>query len=215
MFVAPTAVIDLWPWALTPLTCRVIGAIFCFGGAGVGAWLDPRWSSVRLMLQVEALMLVLMLIAAVGVRRVDPRTRSRLATPYRRAADADRICVSLGHLRLHPRRLIRAAPDDVRDRRRWSLAGLLTARVLSGLVDEVVVLERERLTDTRSRRGHVPQGRHLHLLLAAGLDRLVDWFPGIDDELEQLGAVWVDGTRAWVYQAGGYRRRYWGVRPSA
>jgi 2-polyprenyl-6-methoxyphenol hydroxylase-like FAD-dependent oxidoreductase len=95
-----------------------------------------------------------------------------------------------------------------------SVAGLLTARVLSELADEVVVLERERLTDTPSPRGHVPQGKHLHLLLTAGLDRLVAWFPGIDDELEQLGAVRVDGTRAWVYQAGGYRAQGdWG-RPA-
>lgn len=86
-----------------------------------------------------------------------------------------------------------------------ALRGLLSARVPSGLVDDVVVLERERLPDAPVPRGHVPQGRHLHLLLAAGLDRLVDWFPGIDDELEQLGAVRVDGTRGWVYQAGGYR----------
>ncbi len=86
-----------------------------------------------------------------------------------------------------------------------SVAGLLTARVLSGVVDEVVVMERERLTDAPAPRGHVPQGRHLHLLLTAGLDLLVAWFPGIDDELERMGAVWVDGTRAWVYQAGGYR----------
>jgi 2-polyprenyl-6-methoxyphenol hydroxylase-like FAD-dependent oxidoreductase len=86
-----------------------------------------------------------------------------------------------------------------------SVGGLLTARVLSGLVDEVVVMEREQLTDVASPRGHVPQGRHLHLLLAAGLDLLVSWFPGIDDELAQRGAVWVDGNRAWVYQAGGYR----------
>jgi 2-polyprenyl-6-methoxyphenol hydroxylase-like FAD-dependent oxidoreductase len=86
-----------------------------------------------------------------------------------------------------------------------SVAGLLTARVLSDLVDEVVVMERERLSDAASPRGHVPQGKHLHLLLAAGLDLLVAWFPGIDDELERQGAVWVDGTRAWVYQSGGYR----------
>jgi 2-polyprenyl-6-methoxyphenol hydroxylase-like FAD-dependent oxidoreductase len=86
-----------------------------------------------------------------------------------------------------------------------SVGGLLTARVLSDLVGGVVVLERERLTDAPSPRGHVPQGKHLHLLLAAGLDLLVTWFPGIDDELEQRGAVWVDGTRAWVFQAGGYR----------
>lgn len=95
-----------------------------------------------------------------------------------------------------------------------SVAGLLTARVLSDLVDEVVILERERLTDAPSPRGRVPQGKHLHLLLTAGLDRLVAWFPGIDDELERAGAVWVDGTRAWVYQAGGYRAQGdWG-RPA-
>jgi 2-polyprenyl-6-methoxyphenol hydroxylase-like FAD-dependent oxidoreductase len=86
-----------------------------------------------------------------------------------------------------------------------SIAGLVTARVLSDLVDEVVVVERDWLTDTPSPRGHVPQGKHLHLLLTAGLNLLVAWFPGIDDELEGLGAVRIDGTRAWVFQAGGYR----------
>ena len=39
-----------------------------------------------------------------------------------------------------------------------SVAGLLTARVLSDLVDEVVVVERERLDDTPAPRGHVPAG---------------------------------------------------------
>ena len=86
-----------------------------------------------------------------------------------------------------------------------SVAGLLTARVLSDVVDEVVVMERERLIDSPSPRGRVPQGKHLHLLLTAGLDLLVAWFPGIDVELERLGAVRIDGSRAWVYQAGGYR----------
>src|SRR5262245_32535591 len=86
-----------------------------------------------------------------------------------------------------------------------SVAGLLTARVLSDHVDDVVLMERERLTDAPTPRGHVPQGKHLHLLLSSGLDRMVAWFPGIDKELAALGAVWVDGTRAWVYQAGGYR----------
>jgi 2-polyprenyl-6-methoxyphenol hydroxylase-like FAD-dependent oxidoreductase len=88
-----------------------------------------------------------------------------------------------------------------------SVAGLLTARVLSDLVDEVTVLERERLDDAPRPRGHVPQGRHLHLLLSAGLDLLEGWFPGIGDELEAHGAVRVDGTRAWVFQSGGYRAR--------
>lgn len=68
MFFAPSVVIDLWPWPLTPLTCRVLGAVFCLGCAGIAAWRDPRWSSIRLMLQVEMLMLVLMLVAAVRAR---------------------------------------------------------------------------------------------------------------------------------------------------
>ncbi|MFZ1411577.1 MAG: hypothetical protein WAS07_08970 [Micropruina sp.] len=64
MFVAPALIIPLWPWTLTPLTCRVVGAIFCLGSAGIGVLVDPRWVTIRLMLQVELLMLVLMLIAA-------------------------------------------------------------------------------------------------------------------------------------------------------
>jgi 2-polyprenyl-6-methoxyphenol hydroxylase-like FAD-dependent oxidoreductase len=87
-----------------------------------------------------------------------------------------------------------------------SVAGLLTARVLSELADDVVVVERERVDPTAAGpRGHVPQGRHIHLLLSAGRDRLVGWFPGIVTELEELGAAYTDGTRAWVYQGGGYR----------
>ena len=68
MFLDPSAVIPLWPWPLTPLSCRVVGATLCLGGAGAGVWVDPRWTSLRLMLQVEALMLGLMLVAAVRAR---------------------------------------------------------------------------------------------------------------------------------------------------
>jgi hypothetical protein len=68
MFVAPAALSGSWPWLLTPLTCRVMAATFCLGGACVGVWFDPRWSAVRLMLQVEAVMLALMLLAAVRAR---------------------------------------------------------------------------------------------------------------------------------------------------
>jgi hypothetical protein len=68
MFLDPGAVIPLWPWPLTPLACRVVGATFCLGGAGAGVWVDPRWTSLRLMLQVEVLMLGLMLVAALRAR---------------------------------------------------------------------------------------------------------------------------------------------------
>jgi hypothetical protein len=68
MSLAPAQVIAIWPWMLTPLTCRVVGAIFCLGSAGIGVLVDPRWSSVKLMLQVEALMVTLMLLAALRAR---------------------------------------------------------------------------------------------------------------------------------------------------
>ena len=68
MFLSPALVIPIWPWMLTPLTCRVVGAIFCLGSAGLGVLTDPRWTTLRLMLQVEALMVTLMLVAAVRAR---------------------------------------------------------------------------------------------------------------------------------------------------
>jgi 2-polyprenyl-6-methoxyphenol hydroxylase-like FAD-dependent oxidoreductase len=88
-----------------------------------------------------------------------------------------------------------------------SMAGLLAARALAPHVESVAVLEREDLPDEVTPRSRVPQGRHLHLLLAAGLDLMRDWLPGIEDELEAHGAVRVDGQRAWVFQGGGYRHR--------
>jgi len=95
-----------------------------------------------------------------------------------------------------------------------SMAGLLAARALADHAESVVVLEREQLPQPVGPRGRVPQGRHLHLLLSAGLDLLSDWFPGIEDELEGHGAVRVDGTGAWVHQGGAYRARGdWG-RPA-
>lgn len=88
-----------------------------------------------------------------------------------------------------------------------SIAGLLTARVLSDHAAQVVVLERESLPVDATARGHVPQGRHLHALLAAGLRLLEEWFPGIRPELVAEGAVTVDGSGGWVWQSGGYRAR--------
>jgi len=63
MFLTPSLMIAIWPWSLTPLTCRVVGAIFCLGAAGIGTLADPRWIAIRLMLQVEAFMIALMLTA--------------------------------------------------------------------------------------------------------------------------------------------------------
>jgi hypothetical protein len=65
MFAFPDAWIPHWPWLLTPLTCRVVAAVFCLGSAGIGGWRDPRWSTLGLMLEVAIIMLGLMLLAVV------------------------------------------------------------------------------------------------------------------------------------------------------
>ncbi|MDQ6838694.1 MAG: hypothetical protein M3137_10265 [Actinomycetota bacterium] len=64
LFLLPNRAIDLWPWTLTPLTSRVLGAIFMLGIASLGVITDSRWTSARLMLQVEVFMLTLILVAA-------------------------------------------------------------------------------------------------------------------------------------------------------
>ena len=66
MFVAPARAIAVWPWPLTPLTCRVVGATFCLGAAGLGVLVDDRWESVRLMRQVQLVMFALILVAPCG-----------------------------------------------------------------------------------------------------------------------------------------------------
>ena len=65
LFAFPGAAAAIWPWSLTPLTARVVGAIFALGFAGVQVLADRRWSSARIMVQVGIIMLGLMLVAAV------------------------------------------------------------------------------------------------------------------------------------------------------
>lgn len=69
-----------------------------------------------------------------------------------------------------------------------SMGGLLAARALAGHFAEVVVLERDDLSAPGDRRG-VPQGRHVHALLARGRLVLEELFPGITAELLADGAV--------------------------
>lgn len=65
LFLAPATAITVWPWPLTPLTSRVVGATFCLGVAGLAVLVDDRWETVELMRQVELVMLALILLAAV------------------------------------------------------------------------------------------------------------------------------------------------------
>jgi 2-polyprenyl-6-methoxyphenol hydroxylase-like FAD-dependent oxidoreductase len=75
-----------------------------------------------------------------------------------------------------------------------SMAGMLAARSLADFFDTVIVVERDPLPDIRTARRGVPQGRHLHGLLARGAQILEESFPGILDELVLDGAHYFDGT---------------------
>jgi hypothetical protein len=68
LFLLPKTAIKVWPWKLTELTARVMGAIFALGVAGIGAFTDKRWTGARILLQVEGFMLALILIAVIRAR---------------------------------------------------------------------------------------------------------------------------------------------------
>jgi hypothetical protein len=68
LYLFPARAVTVWPWPLTPLTARMLGAIFALGVAGIGAWRERRWSAIRVLLQVAGFMLVLILIAAARAR---------------------------------------------------------------------------------------------------------------------------------------------------
>jgi hypothetical protein len=73
LFVFPGQAVRIWPWTLTSLTSQVMGAIFALGSAGLGVLADRRWTTARILFQVAAVMLVLILVAgARAYRELDP-----------------------------------------------------------------------------------------------------------------------------------------------
>ncbi|MDT7783104.1 MAG: hypothetical protein QOF58_1523 [Pseudonocardiales bacterium] len=83
------------------------------------------------------------------------------------------------------------------------IAGLLAARVLSES-HEVVVLERDKLSDEPEYRSGVPQGRHVHGLLVRGGEIMEELFPGLRDELVRAGAHLTDAGEARLLNTAGW-----------
>jgi 2-polyprenyl-6-methoxyphenol hydroxylase-like FAD-dependent oxidoreductase len=83
-----------------------------------------------------------------------------------------------------------------------SMAGLLAARVLSEHFEQVTIIERDELIDDAQPRKGVPQGRHVHALLAGGAAILGAYFPDLFAALVQDGAVPVGTTDIRRYQLG-------------
>lgn len=65
-----------------------------------------------------------------------------------------------------------------------SMAGLLAARVLADKYREVIVVERDPLPETATRRRGTPQDRHIHGLARRGQDVLDELFPGFTDDMK-------------------------------
>jgi 2-polyprenyl-6-methoxyphenol hydroxylase-like FAD-dependent oxidoreductase len=71
-----------------------------------------------------------------------------------------------------------------------SIAGLLAARVLADVYDEITLIERDPIAEwgVRHRKG-VPQSHHIHALQPRGLEVLEALLPGLTLDLRREGAV--------------------------
>jgi 2-polyprenyl-6-methoxyphenol hydroxylase-like FAD-dependent oxidoreductase len=86
------------------------------------------------------------------------------------------------------------------------LAGLAGAAVLAPRFERVTVVERDGLHETGQHRKGVPQGRHVHVLMPAGLRGLAELFPGILEALRRQGAHVFDARALRFNVAGGSLR---------
>lgn len=69
------------------------------------------------------------------------------------------------------------------------MGGLTAARALADHFERVLVLDGDVLPADPLDRHGVPQGRHVHALLAGGQRALAELFPGFEDSLSGAGAV--------------------------
>ncbi|HEX2622884.1 MAG TPA: FAD-dependent monooxygenase [Phototrophicaceae bacterium] len=90
-----------------------------------------------------------------------------------------------------------------------SMAGLMHARVLAKHFGRVTIIERDNLPDAPDFRGGVPQGRHVHALLAKGQALMEELFPGLDQDFVAIGAPRYTWGKDTVYlTAGGWIKRF-------
>jgi hypothetical protein len=65
LFLLPNLMIAAWPWKVTPLTARVVGAMFALPGVlGLEFAIDTRWSTMQRILEAQALSIFFILISA-------------------------------------------------------------------------------------------------------------------------------------------------------
>jgi 2-polyprenyl-6-methoxyphenol hydroxylase-like FAD-dependent oxidoreductase len=97
-----------------------------------------------------------------------------------------------------------------------SIAGLLAARAASAHFEQVLLFERDDLSDVEARKG-TPQAHHVHVLLAAGSAVLQRFFPDFFDGIAARGGRYVDMSQHnnW-FHFGVWKRRFeCGIRAHA
>ncbi|AEV71055.1 hypothetical protein MycrhN_0415 [Mycolicibacterium rhodesiae NBB3] len=80
-----------------------------------------------------------------------------------------------------------------------SLGGLCAARVLSDVCERVTVYERDELPSGPENRAAVPQGRHVHLLMARGAQEFESLFPGLLDDMVADGVPILENRPDCIY----------------
>lgn len=67
--ITPEMMIPSWSWTLSPLTSRVLSAMFALPGlVGISAAIDGRWSAVKVIFQSQALSILLILLAMIRAK---------------------------------------------------------------------------------------------------------------------------------------------------
>ena len=71
LFLNPDFMVASWPWALSPLTARVLSAMFALPAlVSLGVAGDVRWSAARIILQSQSVS-ILFILLAVWISRAD------------------------------------------------------------------------------------------------------------------------------------------------
>ena len=83
------------------------------------------------------------------------------------------------------------------------LAGLAAAAALAERFDRVTIVERDTLPVSGECRRGIPQGRHVHILLPAGLVGLSELLPGVVEDLRARDARVMNTTEVRFHIADG------------
>lgn len=84
-----------------------------------------------------------------------------------------------------------------------SIAGLLSARVLTKYCDRVTIIDRDKLPETPQARIGVPQSVQPHVLFTKGYQIIGELFPGIEQQLAANGAITIDWAREFKHYVEG------------